>query len=74
MRYIAVFPTLTLAKRAQRTLAASSVAAETLKVDSARTLRGCSWGVAFRESELYRVKMIFADAKIEIREILSEND
>jgi hypothetical protein len=72
MRYIAVFPTLTLAKRAQRTLAASSVAAETVKVDSAKTMRGCSWGVIFHESQLYRAKMIFADAKIEVREILSE--
>ena len=72
MRYVAVFPTLTLAKNAQRALSSASVSAETVKVDSNKTRRGCSWGVAFPEAQLYRAKMVFASSKIEVREILSE--
>ena len=72
MRYIAVFPTLTLAQKAQRALRSENVAAETVKVDSSKTLRGCSWGVAFDEGALFSVRMIFSNRSIAEREIIKE--
>ncbi len=72
MRYIAVFPTLTLAQKAQRVLRSENVAAEVVKVDSSRTRRGCSWGVAFDESMMYNVRMIFSNQSIAEREIIRE--
>ena len=72
MRYIAVFPTLTLAQKAQRVLRNESVTAEVIKVDSSRTRRGCSWGVAFDENSLYNVRMIFSNRSITEREIIKE--
>lgn len=72
MRYIAVFPTLTLAQKAQRALRSENIAAETVKVDSSKTRRGCSWGVAFDENTLYNVRMIFSNRSIAEREIIKE--
>lgn len=72
MRYIAVFPTLTLAQKAQRALRSENVAAEVVKVDSSRTRRGCSWGVAFDEGKMYNVRMIFSNKSIAEREIIKE--
>ena len=72
MRYIAVFPTLTLAQKAARVLKNENIAADVIKVDSTRTRRGCSWGVAFDEGEVYRVRMIFSNQSITEREIIKE--
>lgn len=72
MRYIAVFPTLTLAQKASRLLRSESIAAEVVKVDSSRTRRGCSWGVAFDESKIYSVRMAFSNNSLAEREIIKE--
>lgn len=72
MRYIAVFPTLTLAQKAQRALRRENIVAETVKVDSSKTRRGCSWGVAFDEGVLFSVRMIFSNRSIAEREIIKE--
>lgn len=72
MRYIAVFPTLTLAQKAGRALRNENVAADVVKVDSSKTRRGCSWGVAFDESKMYNVRMIFSNKSIAEREIIKE--
>ena len=72
MRYIAVFPTLTLAQKAARVLKKENIASEVVKVDSTRTRRGCSWGIAFDESKLYGVRMIFSNNSIAEREIIKE--
>ena len=72
MRYIAVFPTLTLAQTAVRVLKSENIASEVIKVDSTRTRRGCSWGVAFDESKIFSVRMIFSNNSIPEREIIKE--
>lgn len=72
MRYIAVFPTLTLAQKAVRVLKSANIASEVVKVDSTRTRRGCSWGVAFDESKIYSVRMTFSNNSIAEREIIKE--
>ncbi len=72
MRYIAVFPTLTLAQKAGRAIGNENLNAEVVKVDSSKTRRGCSWGVAFDEGDLYRVRMIFSNRSIAEREIIRE--
>ena len=72
MRYIAVFPTLTLAQKAARVLKNEQIAAEVIKVDSTRTRRGCSWGVAFDESNLFGVRMAFSNNSVAEREIIKE--
>ena len=72
MRYIAVFPTLTLAQKASRLLRSESIAAEVVKVDSSHTRRGCSWGVAFDESKIYSVRMAFSNNSLAEREIIKE--
>ena len=72
MRYIAVFPTLTLAQKAVRVLKSENIASEVIKVDSTRTRRGCSWGVAFDESKIFSVRMIFSNNSIPEREIIKE--
>ena len=72
MRYIAVFPTLTLAQKAARVLKSENIAAEVIKVDSTRTRRGCSWGVAFDESRLFAVRMAFSNNSLAEREIIKE--
>ena len=71
VRSIAVFPTLTAAERARRALAAAAIPAETVKVDSSRTRRGCSWGVAFFDIQLRGVMAVFGNAGIKTREIIS---
>ena len=70
VRSIAVFPTLTAAERARRALAAAAIPAETVKVDSSRTRRGCSWGVAFFDIQLRGVMAVFGNAGIKTREII----
>ena len=72
MRYIAVFPTLTLAQKAARVLKNEKIVADVIKVDSTRTRRGCSWGVAFDESKLLSVRMAFSNSSISEREIIKE--
>ena len=72
MRYIAVFPTLTLAQKAVRVLKNENIASEVIKVDSTRTRRGCSWGVAFDESKIFSVRMVFSNNSIAEREIIKE--
>ena len=72
MRYIAIFPTLTLAQKAARVLKGENIAAEVVKVDSTRTRRGCSWGVAFDESRLLSVRMAFSNNSLAEREIIRE--
>ena len=72
MRYIAVFPTLTLAQKAARVLKNEKIAADVIKVDSTRTRRGCSWGVAFDESKLLPVRMAFSNNAVAEREIIKE--
>ena len=72
MRYIAVFPTLTLAQKAARVLKSENISAEVVKVDSTRTRRGCSWGVAFDEGKLFSVRMAFSNNSLAEREIIKE--
>lgn len=72
MRYIAVFPTLTLAQKARRMLQSDNIAAELVKVDSTKTRHGCAWGVAFDESLLFAVRMTFSNHSIPEREIIRE--
>ena len=50
--------------------AAAAIQGETVKVDSSRTRRGCSWGVAFPAVQLRNVMTVFANAGIKTREIL----
>lgn len=72
MRYIAVFPTLTLTQKAARVLKGENIPVEIVKVDSTRTRRGCSWGVAFDESKLFGVRMAFSNNSVAEREIIKE--
>ena len=72
MRYIAVFPTLTLAQKAARVLKNEQIAADVIKVDSTRTRRGCSWGVAFDGGRLLAVRMAFSNNSVAEREIIKE--
>jgi hypothetical protein len=72
MRYIAVFPTITLAQKAVRVLKSENIASEVVKVDSTRTRRGCSWGVAFDEGKIYSVRMAFSNNNVAEREIIKE--
>ncbi len=72
MRYIAVFPTLTLAQKAARVLKSENIAANVVKVDSTRTRRGCSWGVSFEESNLLGIRMVLSNNSLAEREIIKE--
>lgn len=72
MRYIAVFPTLTLAQKAARVLNAENIHVKVVKVDSTRTRRGCSWGVAFDDSKLLGVRMTLSNNSLSEREIIKE--
>ena len=72
MRYIAVFPTLTQAQKAARVLKSENIAADAVKVDSTRTRRGCSWGVAFDEDRLLSVRMVLSNNSLAEREIIKE--
>jgi hypothetical protein len=72
MRYIAVFPTLTLAQKAARVLKAENIPVEVVKVDCTRTRRGCSWGVAFDDSKLLGVRMTLSNNSLSEREIIKE--
>lgn len=72
MRYIAVFPTLTRAQKAARVLKNENIAADVVKVDSTKTRRGCSWGVAFDESKLLGVRMVLSNNSLAEREIIKE--
>ena len=72
MRYIAVFPTITLAQKAVRVLKNDGIPSEVVKVDSSRTRRGCSWGAAFDDSKIYSVRMVFSNNSITEREIIKE--
>ena len=72
MRYIAVFPTLTQAQKAARVLKNEKIAGDVIKVDSTRTRRGCSWGVAFDERKLFAVRMAFSNNSLAEREIIKE--
>lgn len=74
MRYIAVFPTLTTAQRAARLLMSAAIPAETVKVDSSRTRRGCSWGVAFPQNQLDDVHIVMSNGSIKTREIITEDN
>ncbi len=71
MRSAAIFPTFTAAERARRALSAAAISAETVKVDASRTRRGCTWGVAFSDSQRNNVTLVFSNAGIKTREILS---
>ncbi len=70
MRSIAVFPTLTAAERVRRVLNAAAISAETVKVDSSRTRRGCSWGVSFPDVQRENVLTVLSNAGIRTREII----
>ena len=72
MRYIAVFPTITLAQKAARVLKNDGISCEVVKVDSSRTRRGCSWGVAFDDGKIYSVRMVLSNNSIAEREIIKE--
>ena len=72
MRYIAVFPTITLAQKAARVLKNDGIPCEVVKVDSSRTRRGCSWGVAFDDGKIYSVRMVLSNHSIAEREIIKE--
>ncbi len=71
MRSIAVFPTLTAAEGARRALLSAAIPAETVKVESSRTRRGCSWGVSFPTVQRFNVMTVFESAGIKTREILN---
>lgn len=71
MRSAAIFPTFTAAERARRALSAAAIAAETVKVEASRTRRGCTWGVAFPSAQQRNVQVVFSNAGIKTREILS---
>lgn len=71
MRSAAIFPTFTAAERARRALSGAAIAAETVKVDSSRTRRGCTWGVAFHDGQRNNVMLVFSNAGIKTREIIS---
>lgn len=72
MRYVAVFPTLSSAQRGARLLSGAAIPAEAVKVDSSKTRRGCSWGVAFSENQFNSAGAVFANAGITVREYLPE--
>ena len=72
MRYIAVFPTMTLSQKAQRVLRREGIRSEVVKVDSSLTRRGCSWGVAFDAEDLFAVRMQFSTHAINERELIRE--
>ncbi len=71
VRSIAVFPTLTAAEGARRALLGAAIPAETVKVESSRTRRGCSWGVSFPTVQRFNVMTVFESAGIKTREILN---
>lgn len=74
MRCVAVFPNLTSAQRCCRRLSAAAIPAEVVKVDSARTRRGCSWGAAFPASDSDAVRVILRGSGLGEREIISEDE
>ena len=73
MRYIAVFGTQTLTQRASRALRKSNIPSEIVKIDTAISKNGCSWGVAFDEEHLYEVKMVLSQSGILEEQIIRED-
>lgn len=72
MRNIAVFPTLTSAQRGCRVVASVGIPAEVVKIDSGRTQRGCSWGIAFPEEDTDNVAVILHNSGLGRRQIIPE--
>lgn len=72
MRTVAVFQTMTLAQQGARLLTGAAIPAQVVRVDAARTRRGCSWGVAFPSRLIANVRGVFSDAGISVREYLPE--
>lgn len=63
----AVTGSMTIALRAQRTLAAAAIRSEVVKVSSSKASRGCAYGVRYPRAVSGNVEAILKNAKISIK-------
>lgn len=66
----ATFETMTLATKAQHTLASAAIRSEVVKLDSSYSGRGCAWGVEFSCTQERNVRMILGNARIPVKNFL----
>ena len=66
----ATFETLTIATKAQHTLANAAIRAEVVKQDSSRSGHGCAWGVEFSCTQEGNVRRVLESARIPAKKYL----
>ena len=68
---MATFETLTLATKAQHTLAAAAIRAEVVKADSSYSGHGCAWGIEFSCAQERNVRTVLENARIPVKRYLN---
>ncbi len=66
----ATFETLTMATKAQHTLAAAAIRSEIVKPDSSYSGRGCAWGIEFSCAQERNVRTVLESARIPVKKYL----
>lgn len=66
----ATFETMTLATKAQHTLASAAIRSEVVKLDSSYSGHGCAWGLDFSCAQENNVRTILGNARIPVRRFL----
>ena len=66
----ATFETLTLATKAQHTLASAAIRSEVVKPDSSYAGHGCAWGIEFSCAQERNVRTVLENARIPVKKFL----
>lgn len=65
----ASFASMTLAMKAQKTLAGAAIRSEVVKLDSSYSARGCAYGLEFSCAQTNNVRTILGNARIPVKNI-----
>ena len=68
----ATFETMTMATKAQHTLAHAAIRSEVVKLDSSYSGHGCAWGLELSCSQLSNARVILEKAHIPAKKYLDE--
>ena len=63
----ATFETMTIATKAQHTLAHAAIRSEVVKLDSSYSGRGCAWGLEFPCAQERNVRTVLGNAQIPVK-------
>ena len=66
----ATFETMTMASKAQHTLASAAIRSEVVKLDSSYSGHGCAWGLEFSCAQQNNVRTILGNARIPVKRFL----